>query len=385
MRPRTTPRLPLILILASRNLFHDRIRLAATIVGVVFSIVLVTVQLGLYVSCQRMITTMIDHARADLWVVPLDARSFEDISMLEGQERFQALATPGVAEAIPLVAGFSRWRKPNGGTIGVIVVGMNMDEDGLRPWNVVEGSIEDLSIPNGIAIDRSYFGSLGVTGIGHQGEIRDQKARVVAVTNLIRSFTTAPYVFTTLDRARSFLGVGPNSNTYYLIQVAPGADIDSVRRRLASNLPDAEVITPEEFHSRSLTQWLYSTGAGAALIAGAILGVIVGTVIVAQTLYSNTKDHLNEFATLRAIGSSAFYIHQVILCQALLSAVIGFCIAALLGLVIVEATAHSAVPVVMTPKLTLGLFVLTVFMCAISAVSAILKVTRIDPAVVFTR
>ena len=53
-----------------------------------------------------------------------------------------------------------------------------------------------------------------------------------------------------------------------------------------------------------------------ALIGGAILGLIVGTVIVAQTLYSSTKDHLNEFATLRALGSSSGYIHRVILAQA---------------------------------------------------------------------
>ena len=48
--------------------------------------------------------------------------------------------------------------------------------------------------------------------------------------------------------------------------------------------------------------------------------MIVGVVIVAQTLYSSTKDHLNEFATLRALGASAGYIHKVILIQALMSA-----------------------------------------------------------------
>ena len=176
-----------------------------------------------------------------------------------------------------------------------------------------------------------------------------------------------------------------DSNTYFLIQVSPGADVAAIRADLSRNLNDAEVITPQEFRSRSLSQWLYGTGAGAALIGGAILGVIVGTVIVAQTLYSSTKDHLNEFATLRAIGSSAFYIHQVILCQAFLSALIGFSIAAVLGLLIVGATANAVLPVTMTPKLTLGLFVLTVGMCALSAISAIVKVTRIDPAVVFNR
>ena len=45
--------------------------------------------------------------------------------------------------------------------------------------------------------------------------------------------------------------------------------------------------------------------------------MIVGVVIVAQTLYSSTKDHLNEFATLRALGASAGYIHKVILIQAM--------------------------------------------------------------------
>ena len=39
----------------------------------------------------------------------------------------------------------------------------------------------------------------------------------------------------------------------------------------------------------------------------------------------------------------------------------------------------------MTPTLALGLLALTLGMCAISAVSAIFKVTKIDPAVVFTR
>jgi len=131
--------------------------------------------------------------------------------------------------------------------------------------------------------------------------------------------------------------------------------------------------------------WLFDTGAGFALFAGALLGMIVGTVIVAQTLYSSTKDHLNEFANLRAIGSSGLYVHKVIICQALISAVIGFCLAAGIGLIVVAATADTALPIVMTPALTLGLFMLTVLMCVVSAIAAIVQVTRIDPAMVFTR
>src|SRR6202035_280149 len=145
-------------------------------------------------------------------------------------------------------------------------------------------------------------------------------------------------VFTSLDRAQAYMATSPNKVSYFLVHVAPNMDINSVRQQLLANLGKVEVLTPDEFRSRSRAFWLFGTGAGAALFAGALLGAIVGTVIVAQTLYSSTKDHINEFATLRAIGSSNGYIHKVIVCQALLSAVIGFSVAEIISLVIVRMT-----------------------------------------------
>src|SRR5690606_18926561 len=108
------------------------------------------------------------------------------------------------------------------------------------------------------------------------------------------------------------LGVDSDKATFYLVQLVPGADAEAVRQELVKRLDGAEVLTKEEFRDRSLRQWLFRTGAGLALIGGALLGILVGTVIVAQTLYSSTKDHLNEFATLRALGSSSGYIYKVI-------------------------------------------------------------------------
>jgi putative ABC transport system permease protein len=375
----------LIFTLASRNLLHDRLRFIATVVGIVFSIVLVTVQMGLYLGFGQMVTTMIDHASADLWIMPAGTKCFEDPSLLDERKRFQALAINGVRDAAPVVIGFADWRLPSGGTTPVFIVGSDLRSGGLPPWNLVAGSAEALSIPNAIAVDQSYFDRLSIKGMGANAEIRGQKVEVMAVTKGIRSFTTTPFVFTPLDRARAYTGIAPSKAAYFLVRIAPGADIESVRARLRGSLSDVEVLTTAEFRERSRAFWLFDTGAGAALFAGALLGVIVGTVIVAQTLYSSTKDHLNEFATLRAMGSSGLYIHKVIVCQALLSAVIGFAIAASIGFIVVQATAESALPIVMTPALTFWLFLLTVVMCVVSAIAAIVQVTRIDPAMVFTR
>jgi putative ABC transport system permease protein len=376
----------LIFTLAFRNLFHDRVRLIATVVGIVFSIVLVTVQLGVFLSFERMVTTMIDHADADFWIVPSETRSFEESSLLSGRQRLQALSVDGVTSVTPLVVGYASWRKPNGGaSTPVLVVGVPTNTSGLQPWNVVEGAVDDLSTPDGVAIDRSYFEQLGIAQIRQRAEINNQKARVVAVTNGIRSFTTTPHVFASIERARTYLGVPPNRANYYVVRIAPNANAAVVRSLLAGTLSDAEVLTPDQFRHRTRIFWLFDTGAGAALLGSAILGIIVGTIIVAQTLYSSTKDHLKEFATLRAIGSSRKYILKVILAQALISAIVGFSIAVSIDLSIVKMTRDAALPIVMTPELSVGLFALTIAMCAIAAVAAIRVVTRIDPVLVFAQ
>jgi putative ABC transport system permease protein len=329
---------------------------------------------------------MIDHADADFWIVPSETRSFEESSLLSGRQRLQALSVDGVTSVTPLVVGYVSWRKPNGGaSTPVLVVGAPTNAAGLQPWNVVEGSVDDLSTPDAVAIDRSYFEQLGIAQIRQRAEINNQKARVAVVTNGIRSFTTTPHVFASLDRARTYLGVPPNRANYYVVRIAPNANAAVVRSLLAGTLSEAEVLTPDEFRHRTRLFWLFDTGAGAALLGSAILGIIVGTIIVAQTLYSSTKDHLKEFATLRAIGSARRYILKVILAQALISAAVGFSIAVSIDLSLVKMTRDAALPIVMSPELSVGLFVLTIAMCAIAAVAAIRVVTRIDPVLVFAQ
>jgi putative ABC transport system permease protein len=375
----------MILTLAFRNLFHDRIRLAVTLVGILFSIVLVSVQLGLYLGASNIITANIDHAKADLWITVFGAKSFEDGGMLlTPRERHQALATPGVKAVIPLVVRFAEWRKPAGGSTRVVVVGTDAEDGGLAPFNLMKGTWEDIKAPEAVAVDRTYLNELGIKGIGDTAQIADGRVRVRALTDGVRSFTQSPYAYTTLNRARALFG-DSDGTTFYLVQLQPGANVQKVQKDLQSRLEGAEVLTQREFHDRSLRQWLFRTGAGVALIGGALLGSLVGTVIVAQTLYSSTKDHLSEFATLRALGSSSGYIHQVILAQAGISAVIGYLLGISIALCILVASKNTALPMVMTPGLAFWLFTLTVGMCAISALSAIVKVTKIDPATVFSK
>jgi putative ABC transport system permease protein len=374
----------MIFTLALRNLFHDRIRFAATLIGVAFSMALVTIQLGLYLGFSDQVTGMITHADADLWILPRGITAFEQPALLDASERYGALSTPGVAAAAALVVSFAEWRTPSGESTTIVIVGADPAQ-GLAPWNLVEGNFTDLGIPDAVIVDRTYLTTLGIERRGEIAQIENQAARVVGFTDGIRSFTTAPYVFTLPDRARRYLGLASGDTTMQMVRLVAGTDVSAVKQQIAARLTNAEVLTSAEFAARSREHWLFSTGAGFALLVGASLGLIVGTAIVAQTLYASTKDHLNEFATLRAIGSSANYIHKVILCQALLSAAIGFSLAGLAGLAAVYISRGSVMHVVVTPWLLALLLGLTVLMCVVSAFAAIAKVTRIDPAMVFVR
>ncbi len=385
-RPRSPKRsVPMVVKLAYRNLFHDRLSFAVTIVGIVFSVVLVAVQTGIYLGSEKKIAAIIDAAPADLWIVPLGTKSYDDPSLLSGRERHMALSTPGVENAEDMVVSFAKWRKPEGGQTTILLVGSEQVSDAPLPWNIEEGSREALDAPNTVAIDQSYFPDLGIKAVNNQGEINGVNVEVAATTRRIRSFTTLPFVFTSIENARRLTGAEQNQATYERVLLTPGADLETVRGEILARLPDTEVLTQTEFRKRSQAYWLFQTGAGAALIAGAVLGLIVGIVIVAQTLYSSTKDHINEFATLRALGAGAGYIVKVILMQAVLSGLIGYALGFILSLGVIEAAKDTKLTVIMTPGLAGSLFAVTIGMCIFAAISAIVKVVRIDPAVVFSR
>jgi putative ABC transport system permease protein len=359
--------------------------LLVTLVGILFSIVLVAVQLGLYMGARKMIIQTIDRADGDVWIMAYGTKNFEEAQPISGREKYTALSVPGVERAIPLVASFTDWKKPTGGSTLAVVIGSDIEDGGLAPWDIVEGNLSTLGARDAVFVDKTYLEELGLKGVGDTAEVRGSRVRIAGLTEGIRSFTVTPFVFTTLNRARSVLQMPSDMVTYILVKVQPGVAPETVRDAIKAKVTDGEVLTKAEFRTRSLNHWLFATGAGIALIGGAILGLIVGTVIVAQTLYSSTKDHLSEFATLRALGSSSGYIHAVILAQAALSAVLGYMFGMAIAMTVVWKTENSALPIIMTPGLALLLFALTITMCAISAIAAITKVTKIDPAMVFNR
>jgi putative ABC transport system permease protein len=370
-------------ILALRNLIHDRVRLIVTLVGVIFAVVLINVEIGLFFGFTTTTSSLIDRSGADLWVMAAGTRNVDQAVAISERKLYQTLAVPGVGQAAKLNVEFAYFKRPNGGTESVLVVGFDPDSGLGGPWNIVEGDVRNLRYPNTIAIDEFYRGKLGVTHLGQTVEISGRQARVVAFTRGIRSFTQSPYVFASTSTALDYSRIREDQTKYILVSLAEGADRNALKAALATSLADVAVLTTDEFSALTQHYWMFTTGAGLALLVAALMGFAVGAVVISQTLYATTVDHLAEFGTLRAIGASKRYLYGVIIRQAMLVAICGYILGLALTLIITR-VALDAGPAIQLPSwVERGMFLLTDFMCVGAALISIRKVTRLDPGMVF--
>ena len=369
--------------LAQRNLFHDKVRLAVTLTGIVFAVVLIVVELGLFVGFTVTTSNLIDHAGADLWVSSPKVPYVEMGVAFSERKLNQVRAVPGVEAAEKLISQWTQWKLHDGSQESVQVVGFNPDSALGGPWDLVEGRVEDLKAPDAVILDEIYKQKLGVTHVGEVFEVRGHRARVVGFTRGIRSFTTSPYVFSTFKHAQDFTSMRDGQTTYILVKVARGANLAQVRRGILANVQNVDVYTTTEFSHMTRVYWMFTTGAGVAVLIAAVLGLIVGFVVVAQTIYATTMDHMREYGTLKAMGAPNSYVYKVIMKQAAISAVIGYVLGMMVSVFVVHGSQKGGAAILLPLPMAVGLFFLTLVMCLGAALVSINKVTRLDPAMVF--
>jgi putative ABC transport system permease protein len=182
------------------------------------------------------------------------------------------------------------------------------------------------------------------------------RARVVGTTHGIRSFTTSPYVFTTFKNAQSFTGLQEDQTEFILVRAQPGVNLEQLQRDLRGRLHDVDVLTTAQFSGMTRFYWMFTTGAGVAVLLAALLGLIVGVVVVTQTIYATTMDHLREYGTLKAIGAPNSYVYRVILQQAGMSAVLGYAIGITVSFFVVRGARQGGASILLPWPMALLIF-----------------------------
>jgi putative ABC transport system permease protein len=377
-----------MLRLARKNLMHDKLKLATAVAGVVFATVLMNLQVGMLSGFADTITAIVRESPGDLWIMQEGTKNYEMVMGLPEQRHFQALSTEGVAWSSRMIVDWTAWKTPSGQFEQVIVVGVDPERPVGLPWRMQAGSTDGLWTEGGVVLDgleRTRLGGGTPVELGQEVEIRGHRAKVVGFSQGIRSFTTTPFVFTSLTHARDYAhGLDTRTQVkYVIVGVAPGHDVEEVRARLLARLPEVEVLTKWELMQRSVIYWLLGTGAGVMSILAAVLGLLVGGAIVGQAIYSQTMEKFREYGTFKALGGTNGELAGVILAQALMTSLLGYVI----GVAIAAVAAHFAnqgqLLILMPPGLIVVLGVVTVLMCAAATFGSVLRVVRLEPAIVF--
>lgn len=370
--------------IARKNLFHDKIRFLIALAGIQFAVVLITVQVGVFLQLLTSASFLIDHNEADIWITSKNVQNFEFARPISERKFYLAKAVPGVLWAEKYLLSFAIWKLPNGSRENVQVVGFNPDNLIGAPWNMAEGNPKDVKYFNSVIILEAEREKLGNLRVGDETEINDRKVRVVGITRGAKSFIQSAYVFTSFNNAINLSRyINKDQTIYILVKVAPGFSVEEVKNHLQEQLSDVDVYTKKEFSTKTRKYWIINTGAGIALLSTALLGAVVGIIIVGQTIYASTMEHIKEFGTLKAIGASNRDIYKIIIEQALINSVIGYAVGVVISYLVVKVMQAGKLDVLLPWPVMALIFVVTVLMCVSSSIISIYKVTKIDPALIF--
>lgn len=368
--------------IALETLIADRAKLLTALVGVVFSIVLVNIQGGFFLGLIGRASLLVDHSQADIWVGHRQMCNIDLPRDIPRRFVYRIRGTPGVARAEPYLLGVTEMTLPSGGYQQVVVVGYEPGARLGRAWNLIDASPQVVLQEDGILVDRTEAEKLERPALGSLREIAGRRARVVGMTRGIMGFLVFPYVFTTYDRAAAFLRKPPHACSYVLVQTEPGADPEKVCQAIRQRVPEVDAFPRDQYSRISINYWMTRTGLGISFGAATLLGLLVGMVMVAQTLYALVLDRLTEFATLKAIGATERQIYTLLLLQAVVMAALGTLLG--LGLTWVVQWFYSTprAPIVIPWPLSLGSSLLVLGICVVSSLLPYQRIRKLDPMIV---
>jgi putative ABC transport system permease protein len=415
LTPRTPP-------LALRNVLHGGFRSLLAIAGVGFSITLVLLQLGFLEAVRVTATTVYDQLDFDVVLVSPQYEQFFGPGSFPKVRLEEAGSEEGVIEAVPFYALMSLWRCPPypvGSPRDLPRTGEEEEIGAFRRWFLGERRPRPLQIrellvlgidpehnpfrdpirtqvevarPKLLNRDRVLLNEWSSLDFGWQArgefsdwELNGRRVEVVGGFTLQRSFGADASVLCSDENfARALRLPGVGQVNFGLLKVRPGM-VPEVVRRLGQRLPpDVQVLSRDELVAREEDYWVRQTATGNIFEYGVLITILVAAVVIYQVLSNDIRDHITEYATLKAMGHTNAFLSRIVMTQAVIYSLSAYFPAVVAGWILYRATeALANIPMRMTPVNLGRVLLLTVGASLVSGLLTLRKVRSADPAELF--
>lgn len=380
-----------------KQLTHAKGRLAIATAGVAFAVLLIFMQLG-FMNMLFDSTVMIHRQfNADIVLVSSTSRDFANPGTFPRTRLMQSLGVPGVADAEPLYVASREWIKQSETDRGergqMLVMGIRPDFKAFRDPEIT--AKQRLLVETGAALfDRQTRGNYTPfreaieRGERPQTELGGRTVTLVGTMQIGSSFGVEGVLIVSDQSFFEFaINRVPSAPSVGLIYVAPGHDAAQVASAIRARIgaySDTMVMTMPNFIEHSKSRIQNDSPIAFVFSFGAIIGMIVGVVIVVEILSADVHDHLAEYATFKAMGFSNRALLGVVFEQSLILSVAGFVPGLLVSLGFYAVVrAALTMPIGMTVERLVMVFGLAVAMCVLSGAIAMRRVRNADPADVF--
>ncbi len=362
---------------------YDKPKSIGALAGVVISIFLVGQQAGIFIFLTNAMKSLVANNADYIWVVDSKTDNANQLARLDMRVGREIASLPSVDRVYPVVIAAGAAQFADGTTSGMTIIGSQAPDFVGGPWGIDSARKVDM-IPEG-AIITEFFDqkTYGGVAIGEYFELNGNKVYNAGFTRGVRGFGGAPYVFTTIERARALGNYPTDKASLFLVKSKPGIDPKQVIAEINGTFPVVRAWDAQALANSTVSKVLSSSGIALSVGSLIIFAVLSGFIIIGLTLYSAAIDRLKDYGTLKAIGATNGYITRLILTQAFLISLVGF----LLGRGLVEGfrlgVANAGTIFEFPVDMQVGFFLLTLFIALGGSLFAIRRINSLEPAQVF--
>lgn len=392
--------------LSIHNLRDGGFRTVLSISGISIAVTLIFMQLGFLGAVLDTAVLFYNNLKFDLVACSPNYYHFCDASRFSESWLHKIESDASVVSTQPYHVSLGKWNYAEHSVQrGMLIMGVRPNGETFLTGNdsVTLPDLTKLDFPRAILVDKKsrpqFLGAenrerFNESNIGLEIELNQKACKIADLFELGTGLAANGASFIhERDFRQLFPNYGQGDVTLGLVSLSdsaaknPAAARDSIYRSLgftSTQNPSVEILTRSEVVRREITHWVTNTPIGFIFIAGVVVALIVGAIVVYIVLSSDITKQIGEYATLKAMGYKNSYLSRVVLEQAVILGVISYVVAFCISLVLYQVVGKAAnLPITMTIGRQIIVFLSTISMCALSGSIAMQKLRRADPADLF--